>query len=104
MEILKKAGVYDITKMRTIQLMHAEFNFNNKKLGRDMMKWAERAGTIADEQNRGMVGHRAIFAALNKKLTYDLLRLKHYAGALGSVDFRACYDRVVHNMAAVAMM
>ena len=32
-EILKKLGVYDIKKMRTIQLMNAEFNMNNKKLG-----------------------------------------------------------------------
>jgi hypothetical protein len=28
--ILKKAGVYDVEKMRTILLMNAEFNINNK--------------------------------------------------------------------------
>ncbi len=33
-EILKKAGGYDIEKMRTIMLMNSEFNMNNKKLGR----------------------------------------------------------------------
>jgi hypothetical protein len=32
-EILKKAGVYDAEKMRTIQLMHAVFNMNNKNWG-----------------------------------------------------------------------
>ena len=28
--------------MKTMQLMNAEFNVNNKKLGRDMMKAAEK--------------------------------------------------------------
>jgi hypothetical protein len=39
-KILKKMGIYDVELMRTIQLMHAEFNMNNKKLGRDMMLFA----------------------------------------------------------------
>ena len=39
--ILKKAGLYDVEKMRTIQLMHAEFNANNKHLGRMVMRNAE---------------------------------------------------------------
>jgi hypothetical protein len=40
-EILKKAGIYDVELMRTIQLMHAEFNMINKKLGWDMMSFAK---------------------------------------------------------------
>ena len=49
--ILKKAGVYyNVEKMRTILLMNAKFNMNNKKLGRDMMANAERHGKIAREQ------------------------------------------------------
>ena len=36
-EILKKAGVYDIDKMWTITLMDAAFNMNNKQLGRDLL-------------------------------------------------------------------
>ena len=39
--ILKKEGVYDVEKMRTIQLMHAEYNANNKHLGRLVMQQAE---------------------------------------------------------------
>jgi hypothetical protein len=41
-KILKEAGIYDIEKMCTIILMNSEFNMNNKKLGRDMMRNAER--------------------------------------------------------------
>jgi hypothetical protein len=48
--ILKKAGVYNVEKMRTILLMNAEFNMNNKKLSREMMVNAELHGEIAREQ------------------------------------------------------
>ena len=34
-EILKKSGVYDVKKMRTIQLFITYFNMNNKKTGRE---------------------------------------------------------------------
>ena len=71
-EILKKAGVYDISKMRTIQLMHAEFNMNNKVLGKTSMERAEKAGTIEREQFGGQHGQSSIIAALNKRLTMDL--------------------------------
>jgi hypothetical protein len=49
-KILKKAGVYDIKKMRTIILMNPECNRNNKKLGKDMMRNVERHGTLACKQ------------------------------------------------------
>jgi hypothetical protein len=46
-EILKKAGVYDVKKMRIILLMNAEFNMNNKKLRHDMMSHAEKHNAVA---------------------------------------------------------
>ena len=49
-EILKKAGVYDIDKMRTITLMDAAYNMNNKQLGRDLMTHAEKLDNLAREQ------------------------------------------------------
>ena len=49
-QILKKAGVFDVEKMRTIQLMHAEFNMNNKKLGRNMMAFAKKCNVLGPEQ------------------------------------------------------
>jgi hypothetical protein len=36
--------------MRTIQLMDAEFNMNNKKLGQDMMLFAKSCKVLAPEQ------------------------------------------------------
>jgi hypothetical protein len=102
-EILKKAGVYDIEKMRTIILMNSEFNMNNKKLGRDMMRNAEHHGTLAQEQYGSHKHHRSIIAALNKRLTMDMLRLRRLAGALCSNDAKSCYDRMVHSIASLSM-
>jgi hypothetical protein len=65
-EILKKAGVYDIKKMCTIILMNLEFNMNNRKLGKDMMSNAKRHGTLAREQYSSRKNHCSIIVALNK--------------------------------------
>jgi hypothetical protein len=73
-EILKKAGIYNVELMCTIQLMHAEFNMNNKKLGRDMVSFAELCCALSAEQFGSRKHHHAILAALNKRLTNDLLR------------------------------
>ena len=48
-QILKKAGVYLVSKMRTIKLFHPTFNENNKKLGRDNAFHAEQAGVFTLE-------------------------------------------------------
>ena len=102
-EILKKAGVYDIDKMRTITLMDAAFNMNNKQLGRDLMNHAEKMGNLAREQYGSRKHHQSSTAATNKVLTMDLLRLRHQAGALCSNDAKSCYDRIVHSVAALSM-
>ena len=49
-EILKKAGIYDINKIGTITLMDAAYNMNNKQLGKDLMNHAEAHGNLAREQ------------------------------------------------------
>jgi hypothetical protein len=68
-EILKKVGIFDVELMRTIQLMHAEFNMNIKKLGGDMMSFAESGRALTAEQFGRRKNHHAILAALNKRLT-----------------------------------
>jgi hypothetical protein len=45
-EISKKAGVLNVDKMRLIQLMTPDFQINNKMLGRRMLAFAEKHGTI----------------------------------------------------------
>jgi hypothetical protein len=103
-EILKKAGIYDIDKMRTITLMDAAFNMNNKQLGRDLMKHAELLNNISREQYGSRKRHRSCVAATNKVLTMDLLRMRKQAGSICSNDAKSCFDRIVHNVATIAMI
>jgi hypothetical protein len=83
--------------------MNAEFNMNNKKLGRDMMFHAEKHQAVAREQYGSRQNHQCILAALNKRLTMDLLRQTRQAGALCANDAKSCYDRIVHNIATLCM-
>jgi hypothetical protein len=103
LEILKKAGVFDIKKMHTIQLMHSEFNINNKKLGRDMMSFAESCDLLAPEQFGSRKKHQSVMAALNKRLTIDVLHQRRQPGVLCSNDDKSCYDRIAHNIADISM-
>ena len=103
-EILKKAGVYDIEKMRTITLMHSDFNMNNKKLGKEIMKRAVEYNTIAPEQYGSRPGHQAITVGWNKRLTMDYSsRLLRLPIALSSIDAMSCYNRIEHAPASLAM-
>ena len=75
-EILKSEGVYEIEKMRTIQLLDSQFNMNNKKLGRELISHAESIGLLAEEQFGSRKSRKAVSVALNKRLTLDILRQK----------------------------
>ena len=85
-EILKKAGDYEVELMRTIQLLDSQFNMNNKKLGRELMANAEKYNLIAAEQAGSRKSHQAVLSALNKRLTMDLLRQKKKSGVIISND------------------
>jgi hypothetical protein len=99
----KKPGNTDVTAMRTILLYEADFNFLNKFVGRQMMQAAECLGILAPEQYGSRRYHRAIFQAVNKAFTYDIIRQKRLTGALCSNDAKSCYDRIVHALASISM-
>ena len=65
-EILKKANVFIIQKMRTICLLNAEFNANNQWIGKMMMQMAEDQMLLAIEQYGSRKNHNSTTAALNK--------------------------------------
>ena len=93
--MLKKAGVCDVELMRTVQLMPAAFNVDNKKTGREVMARAEKPGLLPDEQSGSCKGRRAILAALNKVLTTNLSHQKRLVMALCSDNTKSCCDRTV---------
>ena len=83
--------------------MHSAFNMNNKKLGRDVMAFVERHQVLAPEQFGSRTNHRSVLAALNKRLTIDLLRQCRQAGALCANGAKSCHDRILHNIAVLSL-
>ena len=102
-QILKKAGVWDVEKMRIIQLMSASFNMNNKKIGRDAMNNAEKYDMIPDEQAGARKHRMAITSVLEKVLVMDIIRMRKLTAVVMSNDAKACYDRIVLWLAAIAI-
>ena len=100
--ILKKMGIYDVDKLRTIVLYEADFNHNNKYLGKIMMNQAMDKKLIAPEQY-STPGRKAIDHALNKRLIFDIARYQKSSLAMTSCDLKSCYDRIVHTPAIMAV-
>jgi hypothetical protein len=89
--------------VRTIVLFHADFNYLNKFIGREMMWNAELFGQLEAEQFGSRSGHRSIEQAWNKGLSFDLARQQRRTSALRSNDMKSCCDRVVHYAASISM-
>jgi len=68
-----------------------------------MMQVAEKAKSLACEQYGSRRNHTAIDLAVNKSLSYDLLRQLKHTGAVCSNDAKACYDFIGHTTASLAM-
>jgi hypothetical protein len=101
--ILKKSGITELSSLRTICLFPVDCNYAFKHIGQSMMKMAEAASTLAPEQYGSRKGHKTIDLAVNKSLTYDLLRQLKSPGAICSNDTRSCYDLIDHTQASLAM-
>jgi hypothetical protein len=100
-ELLKKEGVYRPETFRTIQLYEPDFNQNNRLLGREVMAHAEKHGNLAVEQYGSRKNLSAILHAVNKVLSFDLIRQYKAPAALCSNDAKSCYDRIIHSVASL---
>ena len=103
-QILKKAGVYLVSKMRTIKLFHPAFNENNKKLGRDNAFHAEQAGVFAAEQCGSRKHHSSNQLAAEVELSFDILRQQRLSAVHIGLDASQCYDRMAHAPTALCMV
>jgi hypothetical protein len=70
----KKPGIWQINTLRAILLYEADFNHNNKRLGRYMLRRAETHNAVAIEQYGSRKNLSAVDQSLNKALTFDLWR------------------------------
>jgi hypothetical protein len=100
--LLKKAGVLNIERLRTIVLYEADFNFFNKSVGRQVMDNAITNNIMAEEQY-SKPKCSAQDQSINRRLIFDLVRHTRQTMALASSDLQSCYDRIVHNAASLAM-
>ena len=71
--ILKKEGNNNLDKLRTLVLFEADFNHNNKFLGRQMMHHLGDKQFLAQEQFSSP-GKKCIDHVVNRKLYFDLVR------------------------------
>ena len=86
----KKAGVYDVEKVRIILLYDAEFNFLNKLMGKQLTAYGEANNLIAEEQYGSRKHKTAIDQALNKRIIFDLWKCQQKTASLCSNDARQC--------------
>jgi hypothetical protein len=68
-----------------------------------MMKDGEAYEQLAWGQYGSREGEKAIEQALNKVLSFDLVRQARVDAAMCSNDAKSCYDRIVHSIASILM-
>jgi len=99
----KLAGNCWVEKLRIIMLFEADFNNNNKWLGRALMNQAEEQQALAVEQYGSRKGKAAGIQFLNKHLFYDYIRTMRKPAALCSNDAKSCYDRIILIITALCL-
>jgi hypothetical protein len=68
-----------------------------------MMNHAESLKVLPCEQYGSCKHLHAVIVALNKRLTFDLLRQRQQAGAFCANDAKLCYNWMVHSMMTLSM-
>ena len=100
--LLKKPGNFHVEKLRTIVLYEADYNHENKRIGRDAMRAAKELNLIAPEQY-SCKGRSSQDNALHKRLVFDYFRFHKHSFGMCACDLKSCYDRIIHSAAAVAL-
>ncbi len=89
--------------MHAICLLKADFNFYNKLIfARRMMSSAQSKGQIPVECF-ATKGNNCIKAVITKMMLCDESRTHHHPTCIGGNDFGACYNRIAHPPASIAL-
>lgn len=88
--------------LRTILLYEADFNLNNKHVGCNMIYKVEKRKVLANVQY-GSHKKKTIYHALNKRLTFDILRQQKEGAGICSCDLKLCYNIIVRSFTLLAM-
>ena len=97
----KDPGMPKVERLRVIQLLQADYNFVLRIIwGRRLVWNAQKYGIYMPAQ-RAQPGNLCIAAALNKVLSYDLMRQTKKLAASFDNDAKGCYDNIVPPQAMV---
>ncbi|MCA1800735.1 MAG: hypothetical protein LC650_05530, partial [Actinobacteria bacterium] len=102
-QLLKRSQDFRAEKLRTILLLEADFNMNNKVLASDTMRSGERANALARDNYGGRKSFRANEVAMNSQLTFNIIWARRMRAISMSNDAAGCYDSIVHVIADIAM-
>ena len=97
----KIPGCNLIEKLRSILLMEADYNTNNKELIGNRMMLVVREYGLMMEEIFSELGRTAEDGALSKILFYDIVRQSRLSTAISSVDAANCYDSIAHAIASL---
>ena len=101
--ILKCAMSFELTKQHTLGILDTQFNHMNKDIGYTTMRNAIKLDSLATEQF-SRPGRSAIDQCASKRFTIDHHQSRQLSFAMTSCDLAGCYDRIVHNAAALALL
>ena len=93
-EILEQAGQINIEAMGLIQMMHPEYQLNNKLVGKQVLANTEMYNEVAEEQYGLRKHHRAGLFVLNEVLVGDLFCYTRRTSCYGMNDAQGYFDRV----------
>jgi hypothetical protein len=97
----KTAGCRLLSKLRSILLMEADYNANNKIIyGVRMMDNVRKYGLV-EEEIYSEQGKTAEDGALAKVLFYDIVRWSRLCASISCVDASNCYDSIAHAIASI---
>jgi len=99
----KLAGNDNMEKLCIIMLFEADFNHNNKWLGRVTIQLAEAKNLLAPEQYGSRKNKVVGTQCLNKRLFYDLHHFSRQPAALCSNNAKSCYDRILLIIAVLSL-
>ena len=101
--IMKKHMNFDIKKQRTLGILDTEFNQNNKRIGNEGMRNATKLNKVAKEQF-AIKNSASTEQIVSKRAVLDHSQFMRKIILLASTDLEACYDRIIHTAAALALL
>ena len=102
-QLLKRSNDYRAEKLRTILLLEADFNMNNKVMGADAMRSGERRRLHTRDNYGGRKYLRSVEVNMNQLLTYNSLWGRRGRAIIMSNDAKGCYDRIAHIVVNLAL-